>query len=134
MPECPFKPMGNHGDFGGCRSSCMAFYERDNEKRCIRLHGLPTDWEKEAEQLQVQLAGCGVAALGGTDNPARKSDYGWSQSYQDVLDLRLKYDQLKRVTRMPKGLIYDIVQSVNATGNAKDAMAMLKERGFDAEE
>jgi len=51
------------------------------------------------ERLQVQLAGCGVAALGGTGDPqvARSegpSSYGWSPAYQDVLDLRRKYDQL----------------------------------------
>lgn len=48
----------------------------------------------EAEQLRVQLAGCGVAALGGTRDVAHQGDYGWSVSYQETLDLRLKYDAL----------------------------------------
>jgi len=48
----------------------------------------------EIEQLRVQLAGCSVAALGGTKDIAKQGDYGWSPTYQDVLDLRLKYDKL----------------------------------------
>ena len=51
--------------------------------------------EKEVEQLQVQLAGCGVAALGGTSDPAKQGDYGWSPAYQDVLDLRIRFEKLQ---------------------------------------
>lgn len=61
-------------------------WEKDyNELRALR---------KEVEQLHVQLAGCSVAALGGTkpEVVAQKGDYGWSPSYQDILDLRLKYE------------------------------------------
>ena len=50
---------------------------------------------EEIEKLQVQLAGCSVAALGGIKNIVRKGDYGWSQSYQDVLDLRKEFEKLK---------------------------------------
>ncbi len=47
-----------------------------------------------AERLMVQLAGCGVAALGGTSSEqvATRDQYGWSRSYQDVLNLRMKYE------------------------------------------
>ena len=50
------------------------------------------------EHLQVQLAGCGVAAQGGTspDMIAQKGAYGWSPSYQDVLDLSNKYNKLEK--------------------------------------
>lgn len=51
---------------------------------------------KEIEKLQVQLAGCSVVALGGTKDIAKQGDYGWSPAYQDVLDLRRKYNALKK--------------------------------------
>ena len=55
------------------------------------------DWLKqENEQLQVQMAGCCTAALGGLIDPATKGMYGWSPTYQDVLDLRIRYERLKQ--------------------------------------
>lgn len=50
----------------------------------------------EVERLQVQLAGCGAAALGATKDPATKGEYGWSPAYQDVLNLRLEVESLRR--------------------------------------
>ena len=48
----------------------------------------------EIEQLRVQLAGCSAAALGATaeENIATEGMYGCSPAYQDVLDLRRKYE------------------------------------------
>jgi hypothetical protein len=50
----------------------------------------------QCEQHRVQLAGVGVAALGGTKPSmiAKKFSYGWSPAYQDTLNLRKKYDKL----------------------------------------
>ena len=48
----------------------------------------------EVEQQRVQLAACSVAVYGGTKDPAKRGDYGWSVTYQDVLDLRIKYDAI----------------------------------------
>lgn len=51
----------------------------------------------ELEQLRVQLAGCSVAALGGIHDPnvlATQGMYGWSVTYEDVVALRMKYEEL----------------------------------------
>jgi hypothetical protein len=49
-------------------------------------------------QTEVQLAGCGVAALGWSrDEPAKPGDYGWSESYADVLRLRSEVELLRKV-------------------------------------
>ena len=49
---------------------------------------------EEVEQLRVQLAGCGVAALGGIKGKLliKRGGYGWSASYQDVVNLRKKFE------------------------------------------
>jgi hypothetical protein len=53
----------------------------------------------QLEQLQVQLAGCGAAALGATKEPAMPEMYGWSPAYQSVLDLRMERDAIVRRIR-----------------------------------
>ena len=48
------------------------------------------------ERFEVQLAGCGVAALGGVSPYylAAPDSYGWSPAYADVVKLRLAFERL----------------------------------------
>jgi hypothetical protein len=60
------------------------------EERVDRLEAEITRLQGENEQLRVQLAGCGVAAMCNTrrsmeEQRCKKGDYGWSISYGDVL-------------------------------------------------
>jgi hypothetical protein len=50
---------------------------------------------EEVEQLRVQLAACGAVALGYAGEPVLLGDYGYSDSYRHVLDLRLKADRMR---------------------------------------
>ena len=62
--------------------------------KCGTETGVPES--DELERVRVQLAGCSVAANGGTKHPhlVQEGAYGWSPSYQDVLDLRLQHDKV----------------------------------------
>ena len=77
------------------------YYPLEYEEDSFKEHQLPlapdtlrfiiADHVAEIEQLRVQLAGCGVAAMCNTVQSRKQQkcvqgDYGWSQSYQDVVN------------------------------------------------
>ena len=58
------------------------------------LHKVCTD----RERLEVQLAGCGAAAMGAVEpraEEAKPGDYGWSPSYGDVVTIRHELEELR---------------------------------------
>jgi hypothetical protein len=75
--------------------------QADRVERARVLERVQDDLEAERDRL----AGCGVVALGGTSAPvrARRGDYGWSPSYEDVLCLRLKYERILRAAGQAAG-------------------------------
>jgi hypothetical protein len=63
----------------------------------IRLQRKLTEARERIQQLEVQLAGCGVAATGWAsgEQQAIEGEYGWSKSYAAVVELRAKWYTLK---------------------------------------
>lgn len=100
------------GDFG---KALLGYSERANSL------------ENEIEQLRVQLAGCGVAAMQNTEKTTKDrasiGDYGYSASYSDVckaVDREIRYrEALKDILVMGEldsnfpqdGRMYDIAKS-----------------------
>lgn len=73
----------------------------------------------DAEQLQVQLAGCLTAAEGATKSPAKIGDYGWSLAYEKTLLLRRAFDEISR-GRSPEQVLGKYVP-MPATGESLQA-------------
>jgi hypothetical protein len=87
-----------------CGCGCGAYLGQ-----CLR-HRYEHDLEETIDRLHTQLAGVSVAALGGTnvDQRAMRGMYGWCPTYDDVLSLRLKYDELLTIVEALYPLALDV--------------------------
>lgn len=76
----------------------------------------------EIDQLNVQLAGCSVVALGHSDkkNRMEPGDYGWSASYRDVLALRIAYETVKKKLRKAEVHRDELLLSVRRIRGERD--------------
>ena len=93
-------------------SGIRIYLQPERAAEIVRRYNGYADQQKELNQARVQLAGCGVAAMGNTVKTiaqrAKKGDYGWSASYGDVcaaVDREMKYreqiaDQQKLIEQL----------------------------------
>jgi hypothetical protein len=91
------------------------------EAEVARLEGELLQYKLRVSQLEVQLAGCGVAALGWSqgEHKAKLGDYGWSASYGDVLSLRARYELLVNARRVPGRRPRVVIESPLSPANGR---------------
>jgi hypothetical protein len=98
---CDDDPYEDACQFCLCERGNSGFYTDEEIIKLLRPNA--TDQlPEEMEQLRVQLAGCGVAALSNThesreQQKVNQGDYGYSASYQDVFDAvgrEIKYREM----------------------------------------
>jgi hypothetical protein len=92
---------GTYGsDFSGIETYLTEEEVRELQRKANKpgeFRPCPDFYKERAEQAEVQLAGCGVAALGWAKEPPQPGDYGWSASFADVLKLRHRMERAESV-------------------------------------
>lgn len=86
------------------------------------------DDKERIEQLECQLAGCMTAATGWAKDPPRQGDWGWSKSFQDVLELRTRFENQRKSLESGIALVEAAFAHVSHGGpTKKDAEKWLAE-------
>jgi len=62
------------------------------------------------------LAGCMTAATGWAKDPPKKGDWGWSPAFQDVLELRVRFETQRKALESGLALVESAFAHVSHGG------------------
>ncbi|MDD5292068.1 MAG: hypothetical protein PHY46_02655 [Candidatus Omnitrophica bacterium] len=108
----------------GCMGDCSGCFGIEFNKARSLCLPIVAKLKMDLEQTRVQLAACGVVALGYATgkNEVKKGDYGWSASFQDCQDLWDKYLKLQSVLAEKEKEVSE------ANGNTHKCQLLLEEK------
>ena len=122
------------GEWGEPQYSCRVISNRGKFPCPAHDDGKEAERQgEELEQMRVQMAGVSVAAMGGTNDPAKRGEYGWSVAYQDTLELRLKYNILLGRQAEFKTAVRELLDAIHAYSVDQDQWEEMTKKSFAVE-